>query len=85
MQPSGTGIESDIKITCSMWLFGNEAGAYDVVVTRPDGQEARLAGGLMVESQCGQGSGAGILMLGMALGLLSLAGSSRLRRNRKVR
>ncbi len=85
MQPLSMSVDSDTQISCTLWLFANEAGAYDVVVTRPDSQQAKLVGGFTVQSQCGQGSGAGMLMLGMALGLLSLGGSIRSRRNRRVR
>jgi photosystem II stability/assembly factor-like uncharacterized protein len=68
------------QLTCKIGLFGVETGSYDAVVTNPDGQAGRLAGGFSVDSPCGQGSGAGLLVLGLALGLLSLAGSGSLRR-----
>jgi hypothetical protein len=71
------------KITCTAGLFGAEPGIYDVVVTNPDGQESRLAGGFTVTFPCGAGSGTALLMLGLTLGLISLAGSARLRRTRK--
>ena len=72
-------------ITCKFDLSGAPVGAYDVVVTNPDGQEASLEDGFEVTAACGEGSGTAILMLGVMLGLLSLAGSSRLhsRRRRK--
>lgn len=72
------------QITCSFNLSGAPLGNYDVVVTNPDGSEARLVNGFRVTDMCGQGSGTAVLMLGLAMGLLSLAGSTRLR-NRKRR
>jgi len=76
-------VVSENKITCTVVLFGVEPGVYDVVVTNTDGQEARLPGAFTVTSACGEGSGTALLMLGISLGLLSLAGSSRLRRRRR--
>jgi photosystem II stability/assembly factor-like uncharacterized protein len=78
-------VVSDSQITCSVFLFGSEPGAYDVVVKNPDGQEAKLAGGFTVTSQCGSGSGAGVLALGLTLGLLSLAGCGSFRKRRRVK
>lgn len=78
-------VVSDSQITCSVFLFGLEPGAYDVVVKNPDGQEARLAGGFTVTSACGAGSGTTMLMLGLTLGLLSLAGCGSFRKRRKVK
>jgi photosystem II stability/assembly factor-like uncharacterized protein len=83
IQAYNVSVASSEKITCTVGLFGAEPGIYDVVVTNPDGQEARLAGGFTVTSACGAGSGTALLMLGLTLGLLSLAGSARLRRGRK--
>ncbi|MEW6554125.1 MAG: YCF48-related protein [Actinomycetota bacterium] len=67
---------SENQITCTVGAFGAEPGAYDVVVVNPDGQEARLPGAFTVTSPCGAGSGAALLMLGLTLGLLSLAGTA---------
>jgi hypothetical protein len=53
------------------------------VVQNPDGSVARLEGAFTVNSLCGAGSGGALLMLGLTLGLLSLAGSARIRRIRK--
>ncbi|OFW56871.1 MAG: hypothetical protein A2Y75_06825 [Candidatus Solincola sediminis] len=74
---------SDTQITASIFLFGAEPGSYDVVVINPDGQEGRLVGGFNVTSACGAGSGSAMLMLGISLGLLSLAGSFKLARRRR--
>ncbi len=74
---------TDTNITGTVSLFGAEPGVYDVVVVNPGGEEARLSGKFTVTPICGQGSGAGLLILGLALGLLSFSGSSRLRRRSK--
>ncbi|MEW6554833.1 MAG: hypothetical protein AB1384_11170 [Actinomycetota bacterium] len=85
IQAYNVSVVSGEKITCTVGLFGAEPGIYDVVVTNPDGQEARLASGFTVTSPCGAGSGTALLMLGLTLGLLSLAGPVRLRRRRNTR
>jgi len=74
---------TDTTITGTIILFGAEAGAYDVVVENPGGDTASIIGGFNVTSPCGTGSGTAVLMLGLTLGLLSMAGSSRLRKRRK--
>jgi photosystem II stability/assembly factor-like uncharacterized protein len=75
---------SETHINCVFDIAEDqEPGAYDVVVRNPDGQEARLVGGFTVTSICGQGAITGMLMLGLTLGLLSLAGSTRMRKRRK--
>ncbi len=71
------------KITGTILFFGAEPGAYDVVVINPDGEEVRLTGGFDVTPICGQGSGTALLLLGLTLGLLSLAGPSFIRRKRR--
>ncbi|MBN2026638.1 MAG: IPT/TIG domain-containing protein [Actinobacteria bacterium] len=76
-------VVSGESITCKIGFFLAPTGAWDVVVENPDGAEARLTGGFTVTSACGEGGGAALLMLGLTLGLLSLAGSTRLRRRRK--
>lgn len=63
-------------------LFGLAPGAYGLVVENPDGQRTRLEGGFTVTSACGSGSGAALLPLGVAVGLLS-AGSLGPRRRRE--
>lgn len=73
-------VVSDTRITCLVGFFGTEPGAYDVVVTNLDGQEARLEEGFNVTPVCGSGSGAALLMLGLTLGLLSLAGTAGLKK-----
>jgi len=75
---------SQNQITCTLNLQGAPLGTYDVVVTNPGGKEARLVGGFRVTNICGQGANVAVLMLGLTLGLLSLAGSSRLRKRKKV-
>jgi photosystem II stability/assembly factor-like uncharacterized protein len=76
-------VVSGESITFKIGFFLTPTGAYDVVVENPDGAEARLEDGFTVTSNCGQGSGTALLMLGLTLGLLSLAGSTRLRKRRK--
>jgi photosystem II stability/assembly factor-like uncharacterized protein len=76
-------VVSDTKITCLVGFLGVEPGAYDVVVTNPDGQEVRLEEGFTVTPVCGAGSGISLVMLGLCLGLLSLAGTSGLKRGKK--
>ncbi len=73
-------VVSDTRITGMVGFFGVAAGPYDVVIKNPDGVEARLEDSFTVTSACGSGSGAALLMLGVTLGLLSLAGSVRLRK-----
>jgi photosystem II stability/assembly factor-like uncharacterized protein len=71
------------QLTCSVWIFGAQPGSYDVVVRNPDGGEALLPGGFTVTSPCGTGGASALLLLGLALGLLSVAGSARLRKRRR--
>jgi photosystem II stability/assembly factor-like uncharacterized protein len=73
-------VVSNAQINCTVGLFGAEPGAYDVVVVNPDGGEARLPGAFTVNSMCGAGSSTALLMLGLTLGLLSLAGTARWRK-----
>jgi photosystem II stability/assembly factor-like uncharacterized protein len=76
---------TETQITGAVGLFGAQPGVYDVVVENPDGSEARLEDVFTVVSFCGAGSGTALLMLGLTLGLLSLAGSARLRRRKGQR
>jgi hypothetical protein len=72
------------KITCRFSLVGAPTGSYDVVVRNPDGQETKKAGGFTVNAPpCGEGSGAAVMVFGLMMGLLSIAGSGSLRRRRK--
>jgi photosystem II stability/assembly factor-like uncharacterized protein len=75
-------VVSDTQITCKIGFFMEPVGAYDVVVVNPDSSEARLEEGFTVNSPCGEGGGMAVMLLGITLGLLSLAGGSRLRRKR---
>ncbi|MBC7253339.1 MAG: IPT/TIG domain-containing protein [Actinobacteria bacterium] len=79
---TGVNVASESRIECALVTWGAEPGSYDVVVTNPDGSEARLAGGFTVSSPCGTGSGTALLSLGLAMGLLSLAGSRHARKKR---
>lgn len=83
IQAYNVNVVSSARITCTVGLFGAEPGVYDVVVTNPDGQEARLDDAFTVVSACGTGGGSALLVLGLTLGLLSLAGSAGIRRSKK--
>lgn len=80
---SNVKVVSENEITCSLLVLAQSPGAYDVVVTNPSGKEARLLFAFWIGVSCGQGSATGILMLGLSLGLLSLAGSARRWRRRR--
>jgi hypothetical protein len=71
-----------LDIPYTLFLFGTGPGTYDIVVTNPDGGEGKLGNGFSITSACGAGSGSAVLMLGLALGLLSLAGSRSMKRRR---
>jgi len=75
-------VVSSTQITCKVGFFLEPIGVYDVVVENPDGTEARLEDGFTVNSACGEGGGMAVMMLGITLGLLSLAGGIRLHRKR---
>jgi photosystem II stability/assembly factor-like uncharacterized protein len=70
------------EITCTIGLFGVEPGAYDVVVTNPDGGGATSTGGFTVNAACGSGAGTAAVALGCTLGLLSLGHNLKRRRRR---
>ena len=82
ISPTSTTWVSANKITCKFSLTNAAVGTYDLSVSNPGGYSATLAGGFSVNatSPCGFGSGLGMLMLGLSLGLLSLAGSARMKR-----
>ncbi len=81
----GVVVESGGKITCIVNLFGVQTGAWDVVVTNPDGQSTVLAGAFTVNPliSCGSGASGTLLLVGGMVGLLSLGQHSRRRRRRK--
>jgi photosystem II stability/assembly factor-like uncharacterized protein len=81
--PLSVTVISPIQIAFSVSLFWAQPGVYDVVVTNPDGGEARLENGFTVDPVCGSGSGTAVLMLGLTLGLITLAGSSHLLKRRR--
>lgn len=81
----GVNVVSPAQITCTVGFFGVEPGAYDVVVINPDGSRAKLEDGFRVISLCGAGSGTALLATGLMLGLVSAAGTLRLRRSRRKR
>jgi streptogramin lyase len=72
---TGITIRSPQKITCTFDLTGRDVGAWDVVVTKPDGQSATLPNGFIVTAQHGSGltvtsspSGADIFIDGVQVG-----------------
>jgi hypothetical protein len=77
-------VDSSTSIRCTFEIANAEEGDWDVVVRNPDGQEGRLEDAVFVRSLCGNGSGLALLMLGLTLGLLSLAGSARIGRRRRT-
>jgi hypothetical protein len=79
---TNVNVVSPVRITCSIDITTAPVGAYDVVVKNPDGSEGRLAGGFTVNAPCGQGVPAMLLVLGVMLGLLSLAGAGSSRTKR---
>lgn len=66
-------------------VCGASPGKYDVVVTNPDGSEARLVEGFEVTPACGAGGGSAVLTIGLAFGLLSFAGGGHLLRRKRRR
>ncbi len=80
---SNVVVVSDTSITCSVFILAQTPGGYDVVVTNPSGKEARLYFAFWIGASCGTGSGSAVLMLGLTMGLLSLAGSTTWRRRRR--
>ncbi len=83
IQAYGVNVVSPARTTCIFGFFGAEPGVYDVVVANPDGSRARLDDGFRVISPCGAGGGTALLALGLTLGLISAAGTLRLRRSRR--
>jgi len=73
-------VESSTLISATIDIAAAPVGTWNVVVRNPDGQEAVLAEGFEVTSPCGPGGGTAVFMLGITLGILSLAGSGRIRR-----
>ena len=79
-------VTSATKITCTFSLGAQPAGSYDVVVRNPDGQEGIINNGFTVNAdpgQCGAGGGSSLGLIGVMMGLLSLAGAGGLRSRSK--
>lgn len=85
IEASEESVSSGSSITCTLNLAGAPLGDYDVLVKNPDAQEGKLKAGFRVTNICGQGGGTAAIMLGLALGLLSLAGSTRCKRGLRSR
>ncbi len=73
-------VASGTELTASFSLLGCGPGNYDLVVRSADGRESRLPASFTVDPVCGAGSGTALLLLGPALGALSLAGAGKKRR-----
>jgi hypothetical protein len=70
-------VSSTSSIACNLNLASAQAAVYDVVVTNPDAQTARKPGAFTVNATapaCGTGGASGILMFGLAMGFLAIAG-----------
>ena len=80
---TSVAVPSSTQITCTFSLTGAQAGAYNVIVRNPNGQEASLGNGFTVvnaANPCGGGAAISVALAGLMFGLLSLAGSGSLRR-----
>ena len=75
-------VVSPQQLTAVAGLFLAEPGSYDLVVTNPDGEEARAEGIFTVTAMCGLGGGAAVLFLGFMLGLATATGYLRRKRPR---
>jgi hypothetical protein len=81
--PIGTGTLSGYDISCVAFINA-PPGVYDVVIISGVGQAVLPdAFTVLPNPICGAGSGSAVLMLGMTMGLLSLAGSGGLLRRRR--
>lgn len=88
--PAGSGstiaatsanVVSSTRITCSFSFQAGQVGSYDVVVRNADGCQGRLSGGFTVSAaQCGAGGAPAVLVLGLAMGLVTMAGLGPARR-----
>lgn len=66
-------VQSATTVSCTFNLAAVAAGAWDLVLTNPDGQVARLPGAFTVNpasAECGSGGATAMLMLGLAMGLM---------------
>ena len=80
---TNVAVPSSTQITCTFSLTGAQAGAYNVIVRNPDGQEAVRASGFTVvnaANPCGGGAAISVALAGLMFGLMSLAGSGSLRK-----
>ncbi len=74
---SDVNCDSASSLTCTLNLTGAAAGDYDVVVKSPDGLTSRKTGAFRVNAAapaCGTGGASGVLMFGLAMGFLAIAG-----------
>ncbi len=85
LYPDSVNVVSESHIDCVFNLFWAEPGTYTVVVKNPDGKEAYAYDNFTIKPSCGAGGGSALLLLGLALGLLSLAGSQGIHKRRRRR
>lgn len=77
---TGVTVQSASSATCTFDLAGAGDGAWDLVFLNPDGQVARKQGAFTVDpatEACGSGSASGVLMMGLAMGYMAVAGRRR--------
>gem|GEM_PF-1188615 len=66
---------SDEKIRCKLDLGGAPLGKYDVIVSNPDGKEAKAAQAFRVTNACGGGAAISLALFGMTFWLVSMVGA----------
>ncbi len=72
---TSVNVASSTRITCSFSFQVGQARSYDVVVRNADGCQGTLPGGFTVSAaQCGAGGAPAVLVLGLAMGLVTMAG-----------
>lgn len=78
---TSVNVVSSTRIACSFSFQAGQAGRYDVAVRNADGCQGRLSGGFTVSAaQCGAGGAPAVLVLGLAMGLVTMAGLGPARR-----
>ncbi len=72
---TNVNVVSPKKITCTLNLSGAPLGKYDVVVSNPDGKQAKLVQGFRVVNVCGCGGAISLSFFGVVMGLMAFASS----------
>lgn len=80
----GTGVNfvSDTEIQATFDLTGAPVTTFDLVVKNPDGFEGSMKAAFAVTAPCGTGASLSMMLFGLMMGLLSLAGSGSIWRRR---